>query len=392
MVVHSSPGVPPRSQAIPLHCPAEESTAETGPAASGERVTIARIQIDDGAAVSPLSDFSSLSPRTLPGFGGAPLGNLYHALDDAEAVELVRHAYRAGIRYFDTAPHYGQGLSEQRMGRALRDVPRDTYLLSTKVGRLLTPSSAAPHAQNGYVDALPFVPHYDYTRDGVLRSLDDSLRRLQLSRVDFVFVHDIDVATHGDTHAQRFRDMLEGALPALQELKDAGTIRGFGLGVNDVAICLETLRHADLDVILLAGRYTLADQSAMHALLPESARRGVAVVLGGPYNSGILASGSRPRDGSVPYFNYAPAPADVVARVAAIERACAEFAVPLQAAALQFPLGHPAIACVLPGARSRAEFDDNRAMAQLPIPPTFWSTLRDRSLVDPAAPLPGRAQ
>jgi D-threo-aldose 1-dehydrogenase len=178
----------------------------------------------------------------------------------------------------------------------------------------------------------------------------------------------------------------------LRELKDAGTIRGVGLGVNDVAICLETLRHADLDVILLAGRYTLADHSALSALLPECARRGVAVVLGGPYNSGILASGSRPRDGSIPYFNYAPAPGDVVARVAAIELACAEFAVPLKAAALQFPLGHPVIACVLPGARSRAEFDDNRTMAQFPIPPAFWSVLRDRSLVDPAAPLPVRAQ
>jgi D-threo-aldose 1-dehydrogenase len=386
---HSSPGVPPRSQAIPLHCPAEESTAKAAPSRSGERATIARIQIDHGAPVSRLPDFSSLSPRTLPGFGGAPLGNLYRALDDADAVELVRHAYRAGIRYFDTAPHYGQGLSEQRTGRALREFPRDSFLLSTKVGRLLTPSSAAPRVQNGYVDALPFVPHYDYTREGVLRSLDDSLRRLELERIDFVFVHDIDEGTHGDVYAQRFRDTLEGALPALREWKDAGTIRGVGLGVNDVATCLATLRHADLDVILLAGRYTLADQSALNALLPECARRGVAIVLGGPYNSGILASGSRPRDGSLPYFNYAPAPGEVIACVAAIEHACAEFAVPLKAAALQFPLGHPAIRCVLPGARSRAEFDDNLAMARFPISRDFWSALRDRTLVDPAAPLPG---
>jgi len=340
----------------------------------------------------PTSDFHSRSPRTLPGFGGAPLGNLYRALDDADAVALVRHAHNAGIRYFDTAPHYGQGLSEQRMGRALRDFPRDTYLLSTKVGRLLSPSSAAPRIQNGYVDAMPFVPNYDYTRDGVLRSLDDSLQRLGLDRVDFVYVHDIDADTHGNAHAQRFRDMLDGALPALRELTDAGTIRGFGLGVNDVAICRETLRHADLDILLLAGRYTLADQSALDTLLPECARRGVAVVLGGPYNSGILASGSRPRDGSLPYFNYAAAPGDVVARVAAVERVCAEFAVPLKAAALQFPLGHPAIACVLPGARSRAEFDDNRAMAQFPIPADFWGALRDRSLVHVESPLPGRAQ
>ena len=327
----------------------------------------------------------------MPGFGGAPLGNLFRAVPDDAAVGLIRHAYATGVRYFDTAPHYGQGLSEHRFGAALRDCPRDAYLLSTKVGRLLTPSRDAPATQNGYVDALPFVAHYDYTGGGVMRSLEDSLRRTGLSRIDFVYIHDIDAATHGDAWPQRFRDMVDGALPALAKLKAAGTIGGFGLGVNDVDICIETLRHADLDIILLAGRYTLADQSALATLLPECTRRGVAVVLGGPFNSGILASGSSPGDGSRPYFNYAPAPDGVVARVAAIERVCAEFAVPLRAASLQFPAGHPAVACVLPGARSRPEFDDNRAMATFPIPAEFWRALRDRSLVDVAAPLPGGA-
>jgi D-threo-aldose 1-dehydrogenase len=339
-----------------------------------------------------LPAFHSLVPRTTPGFGGAPLGNLFCAMPDGDAIDLIRHAHASGVRYFDTAPHYGQGLSEHRFGAALRDLPRDTYLLSTKVGRLLTPSNAAPGAQHGYVDVLPFVTQYDYTGDGVLRSLEDSLQRTGLARIDFVFIHDIDAATHGDAHPQRFRDMLDSALPALAALKAAGTIGGYGLGVNDVGICVGTLRHADLDIILLAGRYTLADQSALEALLPECARRGVAIVLGGPFNSGILASGSSPRDGSRPYFNYAPAPNNVVARVAAIESVCAEYAVPLKAAALQFPAGHPAIACVLPGARSRAEFDENAAMAKLPIPPEFWKALHDRSLVDPAAPLPRAAK
>jgi len=320
--------------------------------------------------------------------GGAPLGNLFRALPGHDAVALIRHAFEAGTRYFDTAPHYGQGLSERRFGAALRDYPRDTYLLSTKVGRLLTRADDAPRTQNGYVDGLPFVAHYDYTGEGVVRSLQDSLQRMGLSRVDFVFVHDIDVATHGDAHPRRFRDMLDSGLPALAELKASGVIAGFGLGVNDVDICLDTLRHADLDVILLAGRYTLADQSALAELLPECVRRDVAIVLGGPFNSGILASGSRPRDGSRPYFNYAPAPEHVIARVAEIERVCAEHAVPLKAAALQFPLGHPAIACVLPGARTRAEFDDNSEMAKFPIPVEFWKALRDRSLIDAAAPLP----
>jgi D-threo-aldose 1-dehydrogenase len=339
--------------------------------------------------VSILPALRSLAASATPGFGGAPVGNLYRALSDDDAVALIRHAYDAGARYFDTAPHYGQGLSEHRVGAGLRNTPRDTFVLSTKVGRLLTPSRAAPTAQNGYVDVLPFVQHYDYTSGGVLRSLDDSLQRLGMSRIDFVYIHDIDAATHGDAHPQHFEHMLHGALPTLAALKAAGTIGGYGLGVNDVGICLDTLRHADLDVILLAGRYTLADQSALATLLPECMRRGVAIVLGGPFNSGILASGARPHDGSAPRFNYAPATDRVVARVAAIEGVCAEFGVPLKAAALQFPTGHPAIACVLPGARSCSEFDDNLAMARLPIPTEFWKALRDRSLVDPSAPLPG---
>ena len=336
-----------------------------------------------------LPALQSLAAAATPGFGGAPLGNLFRALPDDDAIALVRHAYDAGTCYFDTAPHYGQGLSEHRVGAGLRNIPRDSFLLSTKVGRLLTPSRGAPSVQNGYVDVLPFVTRYDYTGEGVLRSLEDSLQRMGLSRIDIVYIHDIDAATHCDAQREHFQNMLHGALPTLAALKAAGTIGGYGLGVNDVDICLDTLCHADLDVILLAGRYTLADQSALARLLPECVRRNVAIVLGGPFNSGILASGACPRDGSRPYFDYAPAPVDVVARVAAIEGVCAEYAVPLKAAALQFPTGHPAVACVLPGARSRAEFDDNAAMARLVIPPDFWHALRDRSLVDPLAPLPG---
>jgi D-threo-aldose 1-dehydrogenase len=346
--------------------------------------------------VSILSLFQSRAFQTgntgrIRGFGGAPLGNLFRTVTDDDAVALVRHAYDDGVRYFDTAPHYGQGLSERRIGVALRGLSRDSFLVSTKVGRLLTPASDLPRTQNGYVDGLPFLPHYDYTRDGVLRSIEDSLRRLTMDRVDFVFVHDIDVPTHGDAHPQRFRDMLDGALPALASLKASGAIGGYGLGVNDVGICVDTLRHADLDLILLAGRYTLVDQTALVTLLPECVRRDVAVIVGGPFNSGILASGSLPADGSRPWFNYAPAPDEVIERVAAIEAACAEFGVPLKAAALQFPTGHPAVACVLPGARSCAEFDDNAAMTRFPIPASFWQALRGRSLLDAAVPLPGAA-
>jgi len=339
-----------------------------------------------------LSPSLSAKLRQSPTLGGAPLGNLFRALTDEAAIALVRHAYGAGARYFDTAPHYGHGRSERRFGDALREFARGDYLLSTKVGRLLEPRADAPRDQLGYVDTLPFVQRYDYTAGGVRRSLADSLQRLGLARVDIVYVHDIDHATHGEAHARRFADTLDGALPALAALKAEGVIAGYGLGVNDVAICREVLRYADLDVILLAGRYTLADQSALPELLPECERRDVAIVLGGPFNSGILATGARPRDGSQPYFNYAPAPPAIIERVAALERICAQFTVPLPAAALQFPLGHPAVTCVLPGARSVAEFDENLRLARHPIPVEFWRALREQRLIEPHAPLPGETE
>jgi len=323
-----------------------------------------------------------------PGLGGAPLGNLYRPVADEAAHALVRHAFATGARYFDTAPHYGHGLSERRMGEGLRRFARDDYLLSTKVGRLLTPAADAPADQHGYVGTLPFVQRYDYTRAGVLRSVDESLARLGLDRVDIVYVHDIDRVTHGPAWPERFNALLDEGLPALAEMKAAGRIGAYGLGVNDVDICCTTLRHADLDVILLAGRYTLADQSALRPLLPTCAERNVAVVLGGPFNSGILASGAHPADGSRPWFDYAPAGAPVVARVAAIEALCATFAVPLKAAALQFPRAHPAVVNVLCGARSIAEYDEILACARLPLPVAFWRALRDAGLVAPDAPLP----
>ncbi|MEP7208236.1 MAG: aldo/keto reductase [Casimicrobiaceae bacterium] len=321
--------------------------------------------------------------------GGAPLGNLFRPVSDAAATGVLRAALAAGVDYFDTAPHYGNGRSEQRFGSVLNTVPRERFVLSTKVGRLLTPCSDPARIQHGYVDGLPFVQHYDYTHDGTLRSLDESLARLALARIDIAYVHDIDVATHGADQPMRFREAIEGALPALARRKADGTLAGYGLGVNDVQVCLDTLAVADLDVILLAGRYTLADQSALAALLPRCVARGVAIVAGGPFNSGILATGAHPADGAAPYFDYAPAAPHVVEHVEQIERLCLDFAVPLKAAALQFPLAHPAVACVLVGARSVAELEDSLAHVHLPIPRAFWTSLREARLVHPAAPLPG---
>ena len=322
------------------------------------------------------------------GFGGAPLGNLFRTVAEDDAIALVRHARASGIGYFDTAPHYGNGRSEIRIGRALAGLARDEYLLSSKVGRLLVPDRAAPREQNGYVDVLPYRQRWDYSRAGTLRSIDESLRRLGVTRLDIVYIHDIDRDTHRASYAQRFDEVLAGAVPALSELRDDGTIGGFGLGVNDWRVCVEVLSRADLDVVLLAGRYTLLDQSALPELLPLCARRGVGVVIGGPYNSGILATGAHPADGSAPYFNYAPAPADLVARVEAIEEVCAVYDVPLRAAALQFPLAHPVVASIIPGARTIAEFDQNFALATRAVPRAFWQALWNRGLIAPDAPLP----
>ena len=337
---------------------------------------------------------SSLAPRLaaqLLGFGGAPLGNLFAPIGDEESVALVRHAYERGVRYFDTAPHYGNGLSERRIGAALRGLPREDYVLSSKVGRILITDPDAPREQNGYVDVLPFVQRWDYSRDGTLRSIEDSLQRLDSSRLDVVYIHDIDRATHGEAQPLRFRQAMTGAVPALTELREQGVIDGFGLGVNDWQVCVEALDHADMDLLLLAGRYTLLDQTALPQLLPLCERRGVGIVVGGPYNSGILATGARPRDGSVPHFNYAPASPDMIARVAAMEALCAEFGVPLRAAALQFPRGHPAVVTVIPGARSIAELDENLALADWPIAAEFWQVLRERGLICAAAPLPSKS-
>ena len=325
------------------------------------------------------------------GLGGAPLGNLFAAVADDAVARLVRHAFACGVRYFDTAPHYGSGLSEHRIGAALRDLPRRDYLLSTKVGRLLHPDPAAPRSQHGYVDVLPFTQRWDYSYDATLRSVEDSLQRLGMARIDLVFIHDVARDAHGQAQPQRFREAMDGAVPALARLKAEGAIAGYGLGVNEWQVCVDALAHADFDVLLLAGRYTLLDQTALPELLPLCRKRGTRVVAGGPFNSGILATGTRPADGGPVYFNYAPASPEVIGRAAAIEALCAAHRVPLKAAALQFPRGHPAVACVLAGARSVAELDQNLALASVVIPVAFWRDLRGCGLVAADAPLPGDA-
>ncbi|MBG6077543.1 aldo/keto reductase [Polaromonas sp. CG_9.11] len=319
------------------------------------------------------------------GLGGAPLGNLFEAVSDDEARQLVDAAWHSGCRSFDTAPHYGHGLSEHRLGAALRGQPRGGFVLSSKVGRLLTPDAAAARAQHGYVDILPFRQAWDFSTAGTRRSVEDSLQRLGLARFDVAYVHDPDAATHGTNAPKVLRQVLDETLPALRQLQEEGLVGAIGLGTNDVNVVRQVLAEAALDALMLAGRYSLLDHSALAELLPQCTARGVRVALGGVFNSGILATGTR---GGSATFNYAPAAREWVERTARIESVCDVFGVPLRAAALQFPLAHPAVEIVMLGARKVAEWEDAQAMLRHPIAPEFWAALRAQGLIPDAAPTP----
>lgn len=319
------------------------------------------------------------------GLGGAPLGNLFFAVSDGEARALVDAAWAGGCRSFDTAPHYGHGLSERRLGDALRSRPRGDLVLSSKVGRVLTPDAAAPRALNGYVDILPFRQHWDFSAAGTRRSVEDSLQRLGLPCLDVAYVHDPDAATHGIRAPDVLRQVIDETLPALRQLKREGLLRAIGLGTNDVDVVLQVLREADIDVLMLAGRYTLLDHSALAELLPECEKRGVRIALGGVFNSGILATGV---GGGAATFNYAPAAPEWVERTLQLQALCRTHAVPLRAAALQFPLAHPAVDIVMLGARRVAEWNDAEVMLGHYIPPEFWAALRAQKLIPFEAPVP----
>ncbi len=307
------------------------------------------------------------------GMGTAAIGNLYRSMTDAEADATVCAALDAGIRFFDTAPHYGFGLAEERLGRALG--ARADVLVSTKVGRLLVPTDDGRRERHGFVDARAYEPIFDYSSDAVLRSLDESLGRLGRERVDMLLAHDIGELTHGAQHDATLRTFLDQGYPAMRRLRDAGAVGAIGIGVNEVAVCLELLARIEIDVILLAGRYTLLDRSAADALLPLCVAKGVRLIVGGPYNSGILAQPLA--DGGERRFDYAPAGAATLSRARTLEAALARFGVPLPVAALQFPLRHPAVASVIPGMASPAEVADNVGRLAAIVPDDAWAALED---------------
>jgi D-threo-aldose 1-dehydrogenase len=325
---------------------------------------------------------------TCAGLGGAPLGNLFAAVGERDAADLVAAAWDAGVRCFDTAPAYGNGLSELRFGELLQGRPRDEFVISTKVGVGLTPGDPEPGA---WVQPANYRSHFDYTYDGALRQLEASLERLRTDHVEIVFIHDVDVVHHGDDQPARFAEAMSGAYRALLELREEGVIKAIGVGVNETEVCVAAAEQGDFDCFLLAGRYTLLEQSALDDLLPICEDRDLAIVMGGVFNSGILATGAR--EGA--RYNYLPAEPDVLARVAAIETVCRRFDVPLGAAAAQFPLGHPVVSSVLLGARHPRQQAANNAFVATSVPDGLWGALSAEGLLRPGTPLPstiGEAQ
>lgn len=325
-----------------------------------------------GVAIGPL------------GLGGSGLGNLYRAIDDAAATDTIRAACDVGIDFIDTAPFYGFGLSERRVGAALRGI-RSKVSLSTKVGRVLVPTtrvSASP-SRDGFMSSEPFEPRFDYTYDGVMRSFESSLERLGASGVDVLLCHDLGEMTHGSAHGSHTRDFLTGGYRAMQRLREEGSVGAIGLGVNECEICMTLLAKCDFDCLLLAGRYTLLEQPALNTLLPMCEQRAVSIIVGGPFNSGILAAA---RD-DAPY-NYMTPPTAIVGRVRRIASICKEHGTPIQAAALQFPLAHPQVAAVIPGCGSAQEVRRARDWMDVPISADLWRALREADLLHPEAPVP----
>jgi D-threo-aldose 1-dehydrogenase len=312
---------------------------------------------------------------------------MYSAISDADAQELLREVHASGCVTFDTAPHYGNGRSEQRFGSLLAGVQRNSIVVSTKVGRLLTPDANAPRNFGVYVDVLPNTQHFDYSARGVRRSIEDSLIRLGVAQIDIAYVHDCSVMTHGERASQVLQQVIAEAIPELRRMRSEGLIRHIGIAVSHWQTCVAVLRATELDCLLLAGRYTLVDHSALGELLPLCEARGTRVALGGPFNSGILATGAAPA-GQPLRFNYEPAPAELVARVAAVERICERHGVPLRAAALQFPVAHPAIEVVLAGVKSIAHWRDAEAKMRFTIQQDFWQDLRREKLIPDTAPTP----
>lgn len=321
--------------------------------------------------------------RSRLAFGGAPLGNLYASVDDDAAAQTLAHAWQKNIRHFDTAPYYGYGLSETRLGATLSGMPRDSFSVSTKVGRLIeNDAQQTSHADGFIVDGSR--ARFDYSRDGVMRSVEASLKRLRTDCIDALLLHDIGELTHGANHAVVLRQALDEALPAMQDLRTQGVCRAIGLGVNEEAVCLEVMPRFSLDVIMLAGRYTLFEQADSAKVMAEAQARRIAILVAGPYNSGLLGDAKGPGT----FYNYAAADDAVLARARRFYDVLGRSHTDVGAAALQFPLAHPAVASVVCGLRNVAEVDAASERMHVTIPAEAWRDLRSTGLLEDGAPTP----
>ncbi|MBV9747881.1 MAG: aldo/keto reductase [Acetobacteraceae bacterium] len=324
---------------------------------------------------------------TVLGLGGAPLGDLYERIPEERALATVRRAYELGVRLFDTAPLYGHGLSEHRFGHVLRQIEdRVGFVLSTKVARYLRPESPGTVERGLFRGGLNFSIVPDYSYDGAMRAFDQSLQRLGMDRVDVAHIHDVDVWTWGSEEAfqQRFREAMEGAYRALHDLRAQGVIRAIGVGVNEIKPMLMFAAAGDFDTFMLAGRYTLLEQEPLDELLPLCAQKGIGILTAGPFNSGILATGAV--EGAK--YNYHPAPPEIAERVRRLQAVCGRHGVPLAAAAVQFPLAHPAVCSMVPGAVRPEEVDANVRLIETPVPADLWEELKREKLIREDAPTP----
>jgi D-threo-aldose 1-dehydrogenase len=321
---------------------------------------------------------------TALGYGGAPIGNYNGVFSDADAQDMVSQAWDQGIRYFDTAPGYGNGLSEHRLGHALRRRDRKELVLSTKVGRVLTPMLDAPSTSGQYLDIPPLVAGYDYSYDGVMRAVEQSMQRMLTDHFDVLLIHDCDRYTHGSAAPELFHQAIVSAFPALESLREQQVVKAIGFGINETDLMIEAIKSTDVDVCLLAGRYTLLEQEPLDELFPICEQQGVGIVLGGVYNSGVLATG--PISGA--RFNYALADANILATARQLQDVCRRHDVPLAAVALQFAYAHPVVVSACIGARDERQQTRNAELFESSVPGELWDDLRAADLIRSDAPIP----